>query len=100
MELKEFIAQSIIQIADGLRGGHEYIIENKLGDGVDSSFYKEVKFDIAVSSNEEESSGINGGIAVAKIFSASAQENSKSISSNVSRIQFKISLHVETKQKP
>lgn len=100
MELKEFIAQTIIQITDGLRDGHQYVIDNKYGQGIHGTFSREVTFDIAVSSNEEESSGVKGVIAVARILSAGAQENSKSISSNVSRIQFKISLHVETKQKP
>jgi hypothetical protein len=96
MELKEFIAQTIIQITDGLRDGHQYVIDNDYGLGIQGTYSREVTFDIAVSSNEEESSGVKGGIAVAKMFSAGAQETSTSISSNVSRIQFKISLHVKT----
>jgi len=96
MELKEFIAQTIIQITDGLRDGHDYVSQNGYGDGINDGFSKEVSFDIAVSSNEEESSGVKGRISVANILSTGAQETSKSISSNVSRIQFKISLHVKT----
>jgi hypothetical protein len=67
MELKEFIAQTIIQIADGLRDGHDYINKNGFGSGVIDTYSREVSFDIAVASNEEESSGVKGRISVANI---------------------------------
>lgn len=98
MELKEFIKQTIIQITDGLREGHKYIQENNFGDGVDDDNYTEIAFDIAVSSNEEETSGIGGKISVANIFAAGAKEEQTTKASNVSRIQFKMYLNVNTKQ--
>ncbi len=98
MELKEFIKQTIIQITDGFREGHKYIQENKYGEGVNDSKYMEIAFDVAVSSNEEETSEFGGKISVANIFSAGAKDESATKASNVSRIQFKTHLHVKTKQ--
>lgn len=98
MELKEFIKQTIVQITDGLREGHKYIQENDYGDGVNDDKYKEINFDVAVSSNEEEVAGIGGKISVANIFSASGKDEVTTKASNVSRIQFKMYLHVKTKQ--
>lgn len=98
MELKEFIKQTIIQITDGLREGHKYIQDNNFGEGVNDNKYKEIYFDVPVSSNEEEKSGVGGKISVANIFSGGAKEESTTKALNVSRIQFKMYLHVKTKE--
>lgn len=73
MELKEFISQTIIQITDGLRDGNNYVRKNEFGDGINDGYSKEISFDIAVSSNEEESTGVKGRISVANILSTGAQ---------------------------
>ncbi len=98
MELKEFVKQTIIQITDGLREGHKYIQENDFGEGVNDDKYKEVNFDVAVSTNEEETTGIGGKLSVASVISFGGKDEASSKSTNNSRIQFKIYLHVKTKQ--
>lgn len=98
MELKEFIKQTIIQLTDGLREGHKYIQDNQFGKGVNEEKYKEINFDIAVTSNEEATTGIGGKISVANVFSVGGKDESSTKASNVSRIQFKTYLHVSTKQ--
>ena len=99
MELKEFVKQTIIQITDGLREGHKYVQENNFGKGVSDNNPKEINFDIAVSSNEEEKTGIGGKITVASMFSLGANDEAITKASNVSRIQFKIFLNVSSTSK-
>lgn len=98
MELNEFIKQTIIQITDGIRDGHKYIIDNKFGEGVKDTHGKEVTFDVAVSTNEEETSGVSGKVSVVKIFTAGGKDESTTKASNVSRIQFKLYLFIKSGQ--
>jgi hypothetical protein len=98
MELKEFIKQTIIQITDGLREGHQYVEENDYGFGVRDDKAKEITFDVAISSNEEGTTGIAGKLTVASVFGVSAKDETVTKASNISRIQFKTYLHVKTKK--
>lgn len=95
MELKEFVKQTIIQITDGIREGHQYIEENNFGEGVNDGKYKEVNFDVAVTSNEEATTGIGGKLSVASVLSMGGKDETTSAATNSSRIQFKIYLHVK-----
>ena len=95
MELKEFIKQTIIQITDGLVEGHKYVSENNFGEGISDTSGKEINFDVAVTSNEEETTGVGGKIAIANIFTAGAKGENTTKASNVSRIQFKTYLHLK-----
>lgn len=95
MELKDFIEQTLIQITDGIRAGHKYIKDNNYGDGVRDEKGKEINFDIAVSTNEDKTSGLSGKISVANIFSAGGKDETMNKASNVSRIQFKLILAVK-----
>ena len=99
MELKEFIKQTIIQITDGLVEGHKYVDENNFGYGISDSSGKEINFDIAVTSNEEETTGIGGKISVANVFSVGAKGENTTKATNVSRIQFKTYLHLTMPKK-
>ena len=96
MELREFIKETIIQIADGVRGGHDYIVENQMGDGVRMDKAKEITFDIAVASNEEGATEKGGKIVVAQLFNAGASTSKSSSNMNTNRIQFKLLVHVKT----
>ncbi|MBA0883850.1 hypothetical protein [Flavobacterium undicola] len=96
MELNEFIKQTIIQITDGVRGGHEYVVSNSLGSGINDVTYKEVSFDIAVTTNEEEKTGIGGKLNVVIFFNAGIDKEDISKSTNYNRIQFKLSLDITT----
>lgn len=96
MELKEFIKQTIVQITDGVREGHEYIVTNNYGSGVRDVHYKEVNFDIAVTTNEEEKTGIGGKLNVVSFFNAGINSEDSSKSTNYNRIQFKLSIGIDT----
>ena len=96
MELKEFIKQTIIQITDGVKDGHDYIVSNDLGSGISDTIYKEVSFDIAVTTNEEEKTGIGGKLNVVNFFNAGISKEDISKSTNYNRIQFKLSLDIKT----
>lgn len=99
MELKEFIKQTIIQITDGLVEGHKYVNQNNFGHGISDASSKEINFDVAVTSNEEEKTGVGGKISIANVFSAGAKEESTTKATNVSRIQFKTYLHLTMPKK-
>lgn len=99
MELKEFIKQTIIQITDGLVEGHKYVDENDFGSGISDSSGKEISFDVAVTSNDEETTGIGGKISIANVFNVGAKGESTTKATNVSRIQFKTYLHLTMPRK-
>ena len=96
MELRDFIKETIIQITDGIIEGNEYIVKNDFGSGVSDTKGKEVNFDIAVNTDEEEKSGLGGKISVASVFNLGADQEEISKLSNTNRIQFRIFLHVKT----
>lgn len=96
MELKEFISETIKQIADGVKEGSDHVITNNGGSGVYDQDYTKISFDIAVTTNEEDKTGVGGKIAIAQIFSASADnENSNSIT-NYNRVKFDINVLIKT----
>jgi hypothetical protein len=95
MELKEFIAETIKQIAEGTEEGDAYIKNNKSGIGIMRSLDGiPVKFDIAVTSGTEKASEIGGKITVANVFSAGGKKGNKEANSNFSRIQFELILRL------
>lgn len=96
MELRDFIKETIIQITDGIIEGNKYIVKNEFGSGVSDTKGKEVNFDIAVNTDEEEKSGVGGKISVASVFNLGADQEEISKSSNMNRIQFRIFLHIKT----
>lgn len=95
MELREFIKQTICQITDGIRDGHAYVEEGEKGDGFSNRHPFPIKFDVAITSTEEETTGLGGGLQVANLFSFKGNTDEKQVQSHVSRIQFEIHLHVK-----
>jgi hypothetical protein len=95
MELKEFIKQTIIDITDGLIEGQKYIIDNSLGEGIDNG-YKRIKFDIAVTSQDENRIGGGGKISVVNLFSVKGEVENTSALINSNRIQFETLIAVRT----
>jgi hypothetical protein len=96
MELKDFVATTIKQITEGLTEGHKYIKENVNGsEGVHNS-YTPINFDVAVTTNEEEKAELGGKISVVQIFSGGATSENSNTTTNFSRIQFKIQIHIHT----
>lgn len=97
MELKEFIKETIAQIAEGIREGQKYIDDNDYGDGISDEKGKEINFDVAVFTESEEQAGVGGKISVASVFSLGADGKEIQKNTNHSRIQFKLFLKVNAK---
>lgn len=98
MELKEFIKETIVQISEGIRAGQKYIDDHDLGDGISDDKGKEISFDVAVNSENENKAGVGGKISVASVFSLGADGSNTAKNSNLSRIQFKLFLKVDAKE--
>ena len=95
MELKEFISETLKQINDGLQEGSTYL-KQKGGEGVNDKYFN-VAFDLAITTNNEENTGVGGKISVASIFKAGGEIEKNTSTSNYSRIQFHVPIHVKTK---
>ena len=95
MELKDFISESIKQIADGLIEGHQYIKEKSPGSEGVSSGNKRINFDIGVQSSEGNKDDAGGKITVAQIFQIGGNSESSSSIINTNRIQFNVDVHVK-----
>ena len=67
MDLKEFVKETLVQIADGLNEGNEYIKEKH--DGYIFKNMMNVKFDVAVTTSEEDKTGVGGKLSVANLIS-------------------------------
>ena len=97
MELKEFIAESIKQITDGLVEGHEYIKKKSPNsEGVENG-YRRIHFDIGVQSNEGNKDDVGGKITVAHIFQAGGKSENSSSTRNTNRIQFDVLIAISHK---
>jgi hypothetical protein len=99
MELKDFVATTIKQIADGLVEGHSYVREKVQGSEGVQSKYTPISFDVALTTNEETKDNIGGKISVVQIFSGGVSTENSSVTANCSRICFQIQLHIETDNK-
>lgn len=91
MDLKEFVKETLTQIADGLNEGNEYI--NKNHDGFIHRDYMNVKFDVAVTTSEEDKTGVGGKISVANLISIGAKDENTNQNTNFSRVQFNVNVH-------
>ncbi|MDG1728968.1 MAG: hypothetical protein P8K68_00260 [Algibacter sp.] len=97
MELKEFISETIKQIADGLVEGHNHIKEKyEKSDGIQDA-YKKIHFDVAITSSDEDKINGGGKIKIASVFDLGAKAEGTSKTTNHNRIQFETFLHVKTK---
>lgn len=95
MELKEFIAETLKHINDGLQDGSTHIKKSG-GEGAADGYFN-VSFDVALTTTNEENTGIGAKISVASIFKAGGESEKNVGTSNYSRIQFQVPVHVKTK---
>ncbi len=96
MELKEFIKQTIIEIAEGIDEGHQHVKQKFKGEGVQNG-YRNISFDIAITSNDEEKSEKGAKLFVAQVFGVGTSSENKSKNENINRIKFDLHVHVNTK---
>lgn len=100
MELKEFIAETIKHVTDGVFQGNDYVIQrNKSDEGVKSG-YINIQFDIAVATNKEDKSDLGGKISVVEIFNAGVSKSNTSSSLSQNRIMFDVVVNVKTNDIP
>jgi len=95
MELKEFISETIKQVAEGLVEANKHIKESIGGDGIEDGF-KKVSFDVTVTTTEEDKSSAGGKITIAQVLNIGAKGENLSKATNYNRIQFETFVHVKT----
>ena len=91
MDLKEFVKETLTQIADGLNEGNEYIKEKH--DGFIHRDYMNVKFDVAVTTIEEDKTGVGGKLSVANLITIGGKEENTNQNTNFSRVQFNVNVY-------
>ncbi len=88
MDLKEFVKETLTQIGDGLKESNEYINESYSG-SVRKEFIN-VTFDVAVTTSEEDKTGVGGKLSVANILSIGGKGENTNQNTNFSRVQFNV----------
>lgn len=91
MDIKEFVKETLTQIGDGLKESNEYINNNHKGSVYNE--YVNVAFDVAVTTIEEDKTGIGGKLSVANLISLGGKEENISQNTNFSRVQFNVRVH-------
>ncbi len=94
MELKEFITNTIKEVADGILEGHGYVKEKKIG-GVKQQKIK-INFDVNVASDETNILGAGGKLVIASLISFGAKAENKTANSQYNKIQFSLEVDMET----
>lgn len=99
MELKDFIAQTLIQIQQGVKEAIDKTKSNSTQRGyinpvwqgaVSDTDIQKVKFDVAVTVADKTSGGGNAGIKVAGIVDLGGGKTASTESSSISRVQFEV----------
>ena len=108
MELKDFIAGTLVQIVEGVHAAQKQVVE--LGGNVNPYYRKEtpgfgtnykpsevqnVSFDVAITAQENSASKGGGGVVVVGIALGKRNESSDS-STSVSRVAFTVPLGLPT----
>jgi hypothetical protein len=91
MDLKEFVKETLTQIGDGLKESNEYI--NESNNGFIRNDLVNVKFDVAVTTSEEDKTGVGGKLSVANLISIGGKEENTNQNTNFSRVQFSVNVH-------
>ena len=91
MDLKEFVKETLTQIGAGLKESNEYINENY--EGFVRNEYVNVTFDVAVTTSEEDKTGVGGKISVANLISIGGKEENTNQNTNFSRVQFNVDIY-------
>jgi hypothetical protein len=106
MDLKEFIAETLVQIADGIEQAQGTLKENKSGAIINTNMTETdsgrlvtggrckavemVEFDVAILANEGTATKAGIGLTVASIIKLNASGESKQSTGTESRIKFKV----------
>jgi hypothetical protein len=98
MELKEFISDTLVQLAAGIAEANRRLSNSSSADRnahfwirSSSDFPNQVEFDIAVTASEKESAAGGGQIKVWSVAAGGGKEK-QSGSESISRISFKVAV--------
>ena len=95
MELHEFVKQTLVEIGRAMQEAHQELVKNE-GKGIDDYNYTSVKFDIAVSEDQQSSKTGGGKLNVVSVFNLGGEVADSVKNSVVNRIQFEVKLHAKT----
>lgn len=96
MELKEFIAETIKHVTDGILEGNTYIKKKSNSSEGIRSDYTKINFDIAITSNEENKGELGGKVSVVQVLNIGASNSKLTSTSSHNRIQFEVLALVKT----
>ena len=98
MDLQNFITEALKQIIEGVKDAQMYLSDNNISATIHPKKSREdletVDFDVAVTSTENITGGISGGIKVASIFSIGGENKTQTSEQNISRIKFKVKIEL------
>lgn len=98
MELRGFITETLKQIVDGVSDAQKYIVDKNILATIHpkrtSNKVEYIEFDVAVTSSENNTSGLSGEIKVASIFSIGGKGENSVSEQNVSRIKFRVQIEL------
>lgn len=96
MELKTFISETLKQIADGIKDGHEHIAKNDLGKGVRDLNPITVGFDISVRVEETDQSHLGGKVGVMHVLGVGGGTENSRKNSSENRLTFEVVVSLKT----
>lgn len=94
MELKDFITETLKQLVDGVEEAQKYIVDKQKKATINPkgmhNNIETVDFDVAVTSTENVTNSVSGGIRVASIFSIGGENKNNTLEQNISRSCLKL----------
>lgn len=94
MQLKEFVQQTINEIAEGLQSSNNHLAQ--IGSRIDDSGITNIDFDIAVLSEDQSASKTGAHLTVASVFTAGHKIGSENRTQNTNRVKFSVNVHIKT----
>lgn len=96
MELKDFIAETIQQITDGVLKGDKYLKKQSNSEEGVKSGYAKIDFDLTVTTKKDDENGNEEKISVVEIVSADTTSSKISSILTQNRIKFDVTINIET----
>ena len=102
MDIKNFIKESLIQIAEGVKEAQQHMLDNKVGAVVNklgvASGGKHVEFDLGVTVSQGESHGGSGKIDIVGMLKIGGGIETTGANQTVSRIKFSVPIELPTQE--
>jgi hypothetical protein len=99
MELKDFVSETINQIADGVKASNEYLKKINEHHRIEENEKVVINFDVVVTVSETNTNTIGGKLNVTSFFSAGAGNTNDNKSFSNNRVSFSLIAKFDTKQR-